>query len=302
MADTVLMLRTCNADMLSHEGFVWPESGPVDAPDWRDDDECGHGLHGLLWGEGDSRHLSRSNDAKWLVVEVERSDIRNLFGKYKFPRGNVILCGSREVAVKCIQLAAPEAAVHFGIAAAGDWGTAIAGYRGTTIAGNHGIATAGRDGTATAGNGGTATAGKWGTANAGDWGTANVGSWGTASTGRYGTATAGRGGTALTGDDGIATSTGDDGIATAGDGGIATTDDYGTATAGRDGTATAGYHGTAIAGYGGTVTAGKGGVLIIEFQPAGGGRERRVAMVGQGGILPNTAYRCVQGEWEVVEG
>jgi hypothetical protein len=25
--------------------------------------------------------------------------------------------------------------------------------------------------------------------------------------------------------------------------------------------------------------------------------ERRVAMVGQEGILPNIAYRCVQGEW-----
>jgi hypothetical protein len=29
--------------------------------------------------------------------------------------------------------------------------------------------------------------------------------------------------------------------------------------------------------------------------------ERRVAMVGQGGILPNTPYRCVQGEWKKVE-
>lgn len=28
----MLILRTCNADMTSHSGFHWPESGPVEAP------------------------------------------------------------------------------------------------------------------------------------------------------------------------------------------------------------------------------------------------------------------------------
>ena len=34
MSDTTLVLRTCAADMTSHSGFVWPEAGPVEAPDW----------------------------------------------------------------------------------------------------------------------------------------------------------------------------------------------------------------------------------------------------------------------------
>ena len=53
VAETALVLRTCNPDMTSHNGFVWPTNGPVSCPDWRDDYSCGHGLHGLLWGEGD---------------------------------------------------------------------------------------------------------------------------------------------------------------------------------------------------------------------------------------------------------
>jgi hypothetical protein len=32
--ETVLVLRTCNADMTAHGGFKWPESGHVAAPDW----------------------------------------------------------------------------------------------------------------------------------------------------------------------------------------------------------------------------------------------------------------------------
>jgi len=67
----VLILRTCNADMTSYGGFVWPESGPVEAPDWEPTYECGHGLHGLLWGEGNSGLLDTSDDAKWLVVEAD---------------------------------------------------------------------------------------------------------------------------------------------------------------------------------------------------------------------------------------
>jgi len=33
-AETVLVLRTCDKDLKAREGFVWPSSGPVSAPDW----------------------------------------------------------------------------------------------------------------------------------------------------------------------------------------------------------------------------------------------------------------------------
>ncbi|MEO7327295.1 MAG: hypothetical protein ABI193_01870, partial [Minicystis sp.] len=94
-ATTVLVLRTCAADMSSHGGFRWPESGEVSAPDWKPKAECGHGLHGLVWGEGNGQLLSWERDAKWLVVEVEARAIVDLDGKGKFPCGTVVHCGTR---------------------------------------------------------------------------------------------------------------------------------------------------------------------------------------------------------------
>lgn len=167
--ETVLVLRTCAADMTSRGGFKWPEKGPVSAPDWVDDYKCSNGLHGWLWGEGDAS-LGRcdESDAKWLVVEVLAHDIRHgrgdLIGKCKFPRGVVVHCGDRVSATAYITAhGAAGKAVIYGTATAGDQGTATAGYRGTAMAGDEGTATAGGRGTATVGDGGTAMAGDGGT-------------------------------------------------------------------------------------------------------------------------------------------
>ena len=78
---TALVLRACTSEMTSRGGFVWPGVGGVaTAPDWRDDSECGHGLHGWLYGQGDHTVSNLTGDptAKWLVVEVEESTIRML--------------------------------------------------------------------------------------------------------------------------------------------------------------------------------------------------------------------------------
>jgi hypothetical protein len=169
----VLVLRTCAADMSAHGGFIWPESGPVECPDWDPEPVCGNGLHGALWGEGDGNLLSWEPDAKWLVVEVLATDVVELDGKVKFPRGEVVYCGTRQGATELIQR--PGRAVIGGSVTAGDRGTATAGDRGTATAGYRGTATAGGYGTATAGYGGTATAGGYGTATAGERGTATAG-------------------------------------------------------------------------------------------------------------------------------
>jgi hypothetical protein len=50
-------------------GFLWPASGTVTAPDWRDDDQCGGGLHACAYGVGDYC-LETPPGAKWLVVQV----------------------------------------------------------------------------------------------------------------------------------------------------------------------------------------------------------------------------------------
>jgi hypothetical protein len=162
--ETVYVLRTCRADLTSYDGFfVWPESGPVSCPDWNPRTGCGNGLHGLLWGEGDGSLLNWYDDAKWLVVAVDRSLIVDLGGKVKFPEGDVAFCGGRAGAVAFIvERGADPAKCVGGTASAGDGGTAMAGYRGTASAGDGGTAMAGYRGTASAGDGGTASAGSEG--------------------------------------------------------------------------------------------------------------------------------------------
>ena len=211
------ILRTCNADMSSRNGFIWPREGIAECPDWKPTKQCGNGLHGALWGEGDGALLDWRDDAVWVVAGVD--EWIDLGGKVKFPRADVVFAGARDDAVAMLVSLGATGAIIGGTATAGERGTATAGYGGTATAGERGTATAGDGGTATAGYGGTATAGERGTATAGDGGTATAGYGGTATAGERGTATAGERGTA-----------------TAGYGGTATAGERGTATAGERGT------------------------------------------------------------------
>ncbi len=304
--ETALVLRTCSADLTSHGGFQWPDKigAVVEAPDWKKDNKCGHGLHGWLFGQGDHGCSSTVGeaDAKWLVVEVGLSDLIALGGKVKFPRCTIRHIGDRASATQFLIANEPRAAGVAVIGAtlqAGDkelcqvgaYGTATAGDEGTATAGDKGTATAGDEGTATAGDEGTATAGRWGTATAGDEGTATAGYKGTATAGRWGTATAGRWGTATAGYKGTATA-GRWGTATAGRWGTATAGDKGTATAGDEGTATAGDEGTATAGYKGTATAGEKGEIRIRYWDEKADRYRTViGYIGEDGLEPNVPYR-----------
>jgi len=147
-----LILRTCNADMTSRNGFKWPRSGHVPAPDWNPEPECGNGLHGFLRGEGDGGLADWSSDAVWLVAEVET--YVDLEGKVKFPAAHVIFAGSRLEAATIVKARYPDAAVIGANVAVEDGRVAVVGYRGTATAGNRGTATAGDYGTATAGEGG----------------------------------------------------------------------------------------------------------------------------------------------------
>ncbi|HCF1955927.1 TPA: hypothetical protein NH912_006615, partial [Pseudomonas aeruginosa] len=171
---TALILRTCSADLTSHGGFQWPDKigAVVEAPDWKKDNRCGHGLHGWLFGQGDHDCSSTVGDAdaKWLVVEVVIADLIALGGKVKFPRCTVRHIGDKASATQFLIANEPRAAGVAVIGAtlqAGDkelcqvgaYGTATAGYEGTATAGYEGTATAGYEGTATAGYEGTATAG-----------------------------------------------------------------------------------------------------------------------------------------------
>jgi hypothetical protein len=184
-----LVLRTCKSDMTSRKGFVWPKEGPVECPDWIASTECGNGLHGALWGQGDGEFFNWSPDAVWQVVQIE--EWIDLDGKVKFPRGIVVHTGNKETAPKYIIENGASGPVIGASITAGNFGTATVGYNGTATAGYNGTATAGYNGTATAGNFGTATAGNFGTATAGNFGTAIADQHGTATAGYNGTASAG---------------------------------------------------------------------------------------------------------------
>ena len=94
-SETTLVLRTCAADMTAYNGFKWPRSGHVEAPDYKPAPVCGNGLHGLAWGSGDWSNLSSADDAVWMVVEVPTHEIIDIQNKVKFRSGNVVFCGSR---------------------------------------------------------------------------------------------------------------------------------------------------------------------------------------------------------------
>ena len=130
---TAYILRTCAADMTSHVGtFTWPREGRVEAPDWRADDECGHGLHGFLWGEGDGDLASWGDDAVWVVAKIEQwIDLR---GKVKFPSADVVFAGSRIAATEFIIAQGAHGAV-VGSTLTGGYGSTLTGGYGSTLTG-----------------------------------------------------------------------------------------------------------------------------------------------------------------------
>ena len=154
--------------MTSRGGFVWPGVGEtVRAPDWLPTEDCGNGLHGWLYGQGDHSCSSYLDDtAVWLVLEVVSDTIVMLGGKCKFPECVVRFVGDRNSATQFLRENEPrarEVAVIGASMHAGDRESAVVGALGTATAGNRGTATAGDGGTATAGDDGTATAGNRGT-------------------------------------------------------------------------------------------------------------------------------------------
>lgn len=100
----VLGLRTTPTNGVSTNDFVWPTQGYAAAPDWRNDDQPGGGLHALLWGEGDESHFSRVN-TNFQVVEMDEKSVVDLGGKVKFPSCNVLYTGDEEGARRLLETA-----------------------------------------------------------------------------------------------------------------------------------------------------------------------------------------------------
>ena len=137
--DVGLVIRNVSAELKSYGGFAWPESGYVEAPDWRDSATCGNGLHGLLDGIGEWSLLSDAHDARWQIVKVARSEVVRIDdAKVKFPRGWVVFTGGSAAAKKFI-LPAMVASVFKG--AEGNTATGDGGHAAATGDKGHAAAT-----------------------------------------------------------------------------------------------------------------------------------------------------------------
>ena len=145
----VLVLRTCAEDQSSYGGYLWPQSGLAACDDWDPTPTCGHGLHGLLWGEGDGTLLSWSPGAKWLVVEVNAADVVAIdSAKVKFSAGVVVYCGTRYEATRLVAAHAPAGTKIVGLIASvpdhaqhegADRATVSGGYGATVSGGECGL-------------------------------------------------------------------------------------------------------------------------------------------------------------------
>ncbi len=184
----VYVLRTCKADMTSHNGFKWPKKGDVKAPDWDKKPECGNGLHGQLWGNGDPSLLNWSEDAAWLVCKVATKDIVDLSGKVKFPKCKVVFCGDRKGATDyIIKCGADPAKVVGAFLTGGYRATLTGGYGATLTGGDRATLTGGDRATLTGGNWATLTGGNWATLTGGDGATLTGGYWATLTGGDWAT-------------------------------------------------------------------------------------------------------------------
>ena len=181
---TSLVLRVCRPDMTAYGGFVWPSEvgATVEAPDWKNDSACGHGLHGWLYGQGDHGCVDHwaTEGAKWLVLEVETDSIVMLGGKCKFPRATVRFVGEKHDAATYLIANEPRAvgvAVIGARIAVGDGGTAMAGALSKLTGGDYATLTGGDRATLTGGDRATLTGGDYATLTGGDYAELRIRYW-----------------------------------------------------------------------------------------------------------------------------
>ena len=169
----VLILRKCDANRKSYNGFTYPDSGHVEAPDWKPVKKCGNGLHGLLWGSGT---YPLPSDGLWQVIEADNTDVLEFEGKCKFRCGEVLLTSAVSLDAINLLKAHPnyphDNVLNYDIttapfAVSGDGSIQKAGGNSTQKAGGNSTQTAGDGSTQTAGGNSTQTAGGNSTQTAG---------------------------------------------------------------------------------------------------------------------------------------
>ncbi|CAB4135288.1 hypothetical protein UFOVP276_244, partial [uncultured Caudovirales phage] len=259
-----LVLRTCDKDLRSYNGFQWPKSGFVKCTDWVASKECGNGLHGLLWGEGDGSLLSTAADAKWLVVEIDLSQAIDLGDKVKFPCGEVVFVGDVFTATEFIKkYSGPGISVAYSTNTGGDSSKNTGGYSSKNTGGdsstntgedsskntggNYSTNTGGYSSTNTGGYSSKNTGGNYST-NTGGYSSTNTGGYSSTNTGGYSSKNTGGNYSTNTG--------GDSSKNTGGYSSKNTGGNYSTNTGGYSSTNTGGYSSTNTGGYSSKNTGG----------------------------------------------
>lgn len=104
-----LILRNCLPEGRSHNEFQWnlEIDGITKAPDWNSVPECGQGLHGWLWGEGNAYSSNYNNSSVWLVCEIDKYVVIDS-GKVKFPEAKTLFVGNMMEAASWLYNKLPE--------------------------------------------------------------------------------------------------------------------------------------------------------------------------------------------------
>ena len=272
---TVLVLRTCNADMTSYNGFVWPKDGHVSCPDWSPVPECGQGLHGFLWGEGDGNLIGwNTENLVWQVVRVKESDIVNLDGKVKFPEGEVIFTGDQKGATDFLIANGAQGKTVIGaFVSGGDNSTVSGGHRSTVSGGHRSTVSGGYRSTVSGGYRSTVSGGYRSTVSGGCRSTVSGGCRSTVS-----------------GGDSSTVSGGDYSTVSGGCRSTVSGGDYSTVSGGHESTVSGGDYSTVSGGDYSTVSGGDNSVLQVKWYD---GKRDRVAIgyVGEDGIEANVFYK-----------
>ena len=212
-----LVLRKCfrkEGKLTTRNNFIWPEKGPVEAPDFKPTFQRGHGLHGLLWGAGSLGYLDGDT---WLCVLVDADSDNLMTGqgeltdKCKFRAALDVSVGELSEVIGNIQRYAPAGTlINFAIQGCKE------DSKSTQTAGDKSIQTAGDESTQTAGYESIQTAGSWSSQTAGNWSIQTAGDESTQTAGNWSTQTAGYKSTQTAGDKSTQTA-GDESTQTAGD-------------------------------------------------------------------------------------
>jgi hypothetical protein len=285
-----LVMKVVGPDMRSYGGFLWPESGYVEAPDWDPQPACGRGLHGWLNGQGDytCQSFTEIDGAKWLILEVD--NFIDLVGKVKFQSCTVVHCGTRQTATNYLLQAGISGPI-IGVTVSGGPNSRVSGGDGSTVSGGPNSRVSGGYGSTVSGGYGSTVSGVDGSTVVGGYGSTVVGGYGSTVSGGPNSRVSGGDGSTVVGGYG-STVSGGDGSTVVGGYGSTVVGGYGSTVSGGDGSTVSGGPNSRVSGGdGSTVSGGTGSVLILRdcnYSP-------KTATVGENGILPDTPYILKDG-------